>query len=241
MCVASIAWDAHPDWLLVAIGNRDEFHEREAAPLSAWDGNGILAGRDLRAGGTWLGVSDQGRFALVTNYRVPEGPQPGRPSRGALVTDLLEGKSPEGTAQMNPFNLVYADASTAQFLTNYPYECRTLEPGIYGMSNGAFDRPWPKTLQLNADLEAWLDSGTSDPKTLFTALMAESPEPGAVHEGEGPESVYAPVFIRHPVYGTRCSTVITIARDGRGRITERSYSPGGEPTRQVAIDFDWPT
>ena len=92
MCVAAIAWLAHPRWQMVAIGNRDEFHGRPTAPLAAW-GNGIAAGRDLEAGGTWLGVST-GRFGLVTNLRAPGYPRPGMASRGALVTDWLRGQAP---------------------------------------------------------------------------------------------------------------------------------------------------
>jgi uncharacterized protein with NRDE domain len=107
------------------------------------------------------------------------------------------------------------------------------------MSNGAFDRPWPKTLQLNAALDGWMTAGDASFDLLFAALRAETPGPGAAHEGEGPESVYAPVFIRNPVYGTRCSTVIAIARDGTGRIVERSFAPDGEATGEVALEFDW--
>ena len=89
MCVAAIAWDVHPDYMLIAIGNRDEFHDRPSAPLTRWDdGSGIVAGRDLQAGGTWMGVSDSGRFALLTNFRDPENFEPGRPSRGQLVQQV---------------------------------------------------------------------------------------------------------------------------------------------------------
>src|SRR5579864_7075567 len=112
MCVAAFAWQAHPRWLLVAIGNRDEFHERPAAPLARWGDGGIVAGRDLLSGGTWLGVSEAGRFGLVTNLRGHGGPEPDRASRGALVTDLLVGHghyADPATAPLqdfNPFNLI---------------------------------------------------------------------------------------------------------------------------------------
>jgi uncharacterized protein with NRDE domain len=132
MCVAAFAWQAHPRWRLVAIGNRDEYHERPAAPLARWDGGaGIIAGRDLRSGGTWLGVSEAGRFALVTNRRGYGEAAPDRASRGALVTDLLQGHGRYGDpivaplGEFNPFNLILADSAEARFLSNRPDEIRT--------------------------------------------------------------------------------------------------------------------
>lgn len=242
MCVASIAWDAHPHWLLVAIGNRDEFHKRPSAPLEAWDdGSGIIAGRDLRGGGTWLGVSEAGRFALVTNFRVPEGPQPGCPSRGALVTDLLTARRPSHIAEMNAFNLIYADHSGASFLSNYPEELALpLEPGIHGLSNGGFENVWPKTRQLNAALADWLEGDADVVAKLLDALRDEQPYPNEGAPESGPEPSYSPVFIRNPAYGTRCSTVLNIARSGIGSIIERRFDADGNDTGETALDFRWP-
>jgi uncharacterized protein with NRDE domain len=245
MCVATVAWDAHPDWLLVVAGNRDEYHARPAAPLSRWsDGSGIIAGTDLTGGGTWLGVTEAGRFALVTNYRVPGGSQPNRPSRGKLVTDLLGGIAPELLAEpidrMNAFNLILVDAGHASFLTNYPgAETRPLAPGIHGLSNGGFDVPWPKTLQLNQAVYDWLDSGSPDFALLMAALRDEKLAlPMA--PGKGPEPSFAPVFIHNPIYGTRCSTVLAIDRKGQGAIVERSFDAQGLVTGEVRVDFAWP-
>jgi len=242
MCVAAVAWNAHPDWLLVCAGNRDEFHARPAVPLSRWsDGSGIIAGTDLTGGGTWLGVTEAGRFALVTNYRVPEGPQPGRPSRGKLVTDLLTGRAPQNMEAMNPFNLVMVENGTASFLTNFPIlERRALSPGMHGLSNGGFDVPWPKTLEVQAAIERWMAAGEDDFSSLLHALRNECPGPAPAHPGQGPEPRFAPVFIGDAVYGTRCSTVIAIRHDGTGRIVERSYSEEGAATGEQAFDFKWP-
>lgn len=242
MCVASIAWDMHPHWLLVAIGNRDEFHERPSAPLAAWgDGSGILAGRDLRGGGTWLGVSEAGRFALVTNYRVPEGPQPGRPSRGALVTDLLTGQKPARVAEMNAFNLIFADRSGASFLSNHPEELALpLQPGVHGLSNGGFENVWPKTQKLNTSLAAWMQTGTRETASLFDALRDETLFAWQGAPEDGPEPSYSPLFIRNPVYGTRCSTVVTVARSGVGSIIERRFDSEGNAAGETALDFRWP-
>jgi len=242
MCVAALAWNAHPDWLLVAVGNRDEFHARPTAPLAHWnDGSGIIAGKDLLGGGTWLGLNEAGRFALLTNYRVPEGSRPDRPSRGKLVTDLLEGLEPEGVTQMNAFNLVEADHGEARFRTNYPrLEIRRLTRGIHGLSNGGFDVPWPKTAQLQQALAAWLEQSDADIAPLLASLRSDTPPAGTLPIGDGPEPQFAPIFIRNETYGTRCSTVLTIARDGRGLIHERSFSAAGEVTGDRTIAFRWP-
>ena len=131
MCVAAIAWQADPRWKLAVIGNRDEYHARPAAPLARWPDSSVLAGRDLQAGGTWLGVS-AGRFGLVTNLRVPGYPKPELASRGKLITDWLEGRSPVGIEAMNPFNLWLAGADTLRFVSNYPdSHAVELEPGIH--------------------------------------------------------------------------------------------------------------
>lgn len=250
MCVAAIAWDMHPDWLLVVAGNRDEFHARPAAPLARWtDGSGIIAGTDLTGGGTWLGVTEAldgeaGRFALVTNYRVPEGAQPGRPSRGILVTDLLKGAAPQDLAPamglMNPFNLILTDGGKASFLTNHPrVEVRALTPGIHGLSNGGFDVPWPKTLQVGQAISDWLQVGDPDLEPLLSALRDDRPAPAPQRAELGPEPRFAPVFIRNEVYGTRCSTVIAVDREGRGTIVERSFDPQGRASGERRETFAW--
>lgn len=242
MCVAALAWDAHPDWLLVAAGNRDEFHARPAAPLARWqDGSAIIAGTDLTGGGTWLGVQEDGRFALVTNFRVPEGPQPGRPSRGKLVTDLLQGREPDRIAAMNPFNVVHVDSGKAWFLTNHPaIERRPLEKGLHGLSNGGFDIPWPKTLQVRNAIAEWLSRDSKSPEALLAPLLERTPDPSRALPEDGPEPRFAPVFIEDPAYGTRCSTVVAVDRHGMGIILERRFDAHGNATGEVSLPFQWP-
>jgi uncharacterized protein with NRDE domain len=242
MCVAAIAWDIHPEFVLIAIGNRDEFHTRPSAPLAPWDdGSGIIAGRDLQAGGTWLGVSDAGRFALLTNFRDPENFRSGRPSRGQVVRQVLAGQRPQQMEKMNPFNLFYADGAAAWSLSNSAGLHRQLiTPGIKGLSNGPLERPWPKTRQLCGALGQWVDGQAGNPSALFDALREETPVPTEPMPHDGPQPAYAPVFIRNPDYGTRCSTVVLIGRNGDGRVIERSFDPDGKLTDEQDLAFDWP-
>ncbi len=235
MCVAAIAWRAHPRWHLVAIGNRDEFHARPAAALARWD-NGIFAGRDLEAGGTWLGVSPD-RFALVTNYRVDGYPKAHLTSRGALVTDWLLGKPPGDLAGMNPFHLFAVGPDGAAHLSNHPAPARTvLAPGIHGMSNGGFDDRWGKTLRLEAALESWLGRD-DDPDALFAPLTDRTRDSASDPFGPAPE--FSGIFIANPSYGTRCSTVVAIGRDGHATIAERRFGRDGEETGRTDIAFTW--
>ena len=238
MCVAALAWQAHPDWLLVAAANRDEYHERPTAPLARW-ADGTIAGQDLRAGGTWLGVSEAGRLALVTNFRVEGYPRPELATRGTLVSHWLrDGAVPDGQG-MNPFNLAVADRHAARVVTNWPGPAEhALAPGIHGLSNGAYERPWPKARRLCADLAGWLAHDARDLGALFTALRNEAPFPEDDPDG-GPEPAYSGVFIRDPAYGTRSSTVVAVAREGRGTIAERCFSPAGDVVGETQVQFVW--
>ncbi len=232
MCVAALAWQAHPDWPLVAIGNRDEYHARPTAALSRWADGRIVAGRDLQAGGTWLGVSE-GRFGLVTNLRVPGYPRPELASRGSLVTDWLRGNPPAATETMNPFNLWIADTGQLRFLTNHPEPLGLeLEPGIHGLSNGAHGDRWFKTARLEDALGAWLEA-PAKAEVLFAALRDETPE------SADPEDAYSSVFIRNPVYGTRCSTVVMVGAAGRGRVIEQRFGADGVVLGEDAVEFVW--
>ena len=247
MCVAALAWHAHPHWRLVAIGNRDEYHERPAAPLDRWhDADGVIAGQDLQSGGTWLGVSAD-RFVLVTNLRGYDLPNPDRASRGGLVTDLLGGGEVQTDAldAYNPFNLLLACGEKLTYLTNRPAPTRTTLPhGIYGLSNGSLDEPWPKTLHLKAALNDWLAVGTADPAPLFSALRSEILPDIGLHP-QAPSEVAiepaeTPPFISGETYGTRCSTVVLVDPDGAGRIIERRFDAAATPIGETQLVFAWP-
>lgn len=252
MCVLALAWKAHPRWQLVMMGNRDELHERPAAPLARWaQPDYLIAGRDLLSGGTWAGVSEQGRFAVVTNLRGYGTPQPNRVSRGSLVTHLLAGEGRYADADaadlvdFNPFNLIVADRDRAWFLSNRPEPVRSsLAPGLYGLSNGALDEPWPKTLRVKEMLLDWIVAGATRPPALLDGLGEDRlPDAGLApaSPSDAPlEPLLSPVFIRQPVYGTRCSTVVAIDVEGRGEIIERRYSADGAVMGETGLDFGWP-
>jgi uncharacterized protein with NRDE domain len=242
MCVLALAWQAHRRWRLVAAGNRDEFHARAALPLAHWDSPaGVIAGRDAVGGGTWLGVNEAGRFAVVTNLRGFGAPDPGKASRGALVTDMLNGAEAGDLEGYNPFNLITIDRARATYLTNRPQAVRMdLTPGMNGLSNGVRDALWPKTRQLLAGVSDWLAAGDEAIEPLFAALRDER-EPTDERAGQDErEPITSPVFIRNPVYGARCSTVVTVDRDGNGLIAERRFDAAGDLTGETRLAFRWP-
>lgn len=246
MCLALVALGAHERYALVVAANRDEFHARATAPANWWD-EGWLAGRDLAAGGTWLGVTRGGRWALITNVREPARHDPSAPSRGALVTGLLADSAPvpEGLGRIlgaatrhNGFNLVAGTARDAHWGSNRAEGTRALAPGVHGVSNATLDTPWPKVTRTRAAVAAWCARNDPDVEALFDlladrtlALDDELPATGIPLERE--RLLSAP-FIVGLDYGTRCSTVLAIRRDGEARFVERSFDPAGRST--VVID-----
>jgi uncharacterized protein with NRDE domain len=248
MCVLALAFEQHPRWRLVAAGNRDELHARPAAPLHRWTEPGhILAGQDLQSGGTWMGVSEAGRLAVVTNLRGFGPPAADSPSRGLLLRDLLAGEgryaqpSDADLEPFNPFNLIALADGEPQFASNRPtVDRRTLPAGLYGLSNGPLDAPWPKTERLKAHLTDWIAAATASPEALLQSLGDQEP-PGALTgpPSDAPEPPQTPIFVRNPVYGTRCSTVLAIDRDGQGVIIERRYDAHGQASGETELAFAW--
>ena len=245
MCVIALAWNAHPRWRLVLAGNRDEFHARPSAALARWPDADIIAGRDLQAGGTWLGVTPDGRCSVVTNVRNPRDPQLGL-SRGLLVTDYLTQCDDAAThatrlqsvaADYRPFNLLIFDAAQAFHIGNRPGpQAQAIRSGVHGLSNAELDTPWPKTRQLCERLQQWLDAKASGDRAddfcaLFTALADQHMAPDAELPNTGigleRERWLSSAFIPGASYGTRASTVVAIGHDGHGVIIERRFGPNG--------------
>lgn len=238
MCIVVLAWKVHPDYPLVVAANRDEFHHRPAE-AARWRGD-LLCGLDLAAGGTWLGVSGEGRFAAVTNFREPiEERTPGARSRGMLPLGFLEsGQTPgkwmrglvDEQEQYGGFNLLAADGDALWYMSNRGAKPRALEPGIHAVSNGLLDTVWPKTERARTLLERALAEGAALDDLL--ALLTDVDEP--VDEdlpdtgvGIAVERLVAPIFIRSAAYGTRCSTAMRQRTDGRFELAEQRYQPSG--------------
>ncbi|CAM5401878.1 NRDE family protein [Rhodanobacter lindaniclasticus] len=251
MCLIAFAWQVHPRWRLLLAGNRDEFHARPSAALARWDDAPLIAGRDLQAGGSWLGVSDAGRCAVVTNVRDPRDPQQGA-SRGLLIRDYLTGAEDATAhaarllrvaADYRPFNLLTFDAQAAFHLGNRPApQAQAVMPGVHGLSNADFNTPWPKTRALMQRLQRWIDDdGAADFTALFDALADETTAPDEQLPDTGVgielERRLSSAFIRGADYGTRASTVVAIDHDGVGVIAERRFGPQGRSLGQTMLRF----
>ncbi len=205
--------------------NRDEYHARPAAPLAC--DNGRIGGKDLRSGGMWLGVSEAARCAVVVNVTGQGEPDPAKQSRGALVADALDGKpDPKDLQDLNPFSLIVIDRDAARLLTNRPQsQTLPLSPGLHILSNGVAGAPWPRGDAVGIAMQSWLGNSNGAPETLFEMLADERGD--------------QPAFIRNPLYGTRCSTIVAVTSDGIGSITERSFGPDGTPGAEVSMRFAW--
>ncbi|TKK36070.1 hypothetical protein PspCFBP13528_02125 [Pseudomonas sp. CFBP13528] len=247
MCLIVFAWrPGHAQPLIVA-ANRDEFYARPSLPLAQWpDEPRVYAGRDQEAGGTWLGVNADGRFAALTNIRDPHQP-PSRKSRGELAARFLSGSLPidDYLADVNGRSIEYAGfnllVGTPDELWHYnanEAEPTRLKAGVYGLSNAGLDTPWPKLLKARAALADILDNPQpqalleilSDPQT---APFAELPDTGV---GLATESLLSSVFIASPSYGTRASTALIVNADGTRRMVERSFGPQGGRLGEVELN-----
>lgn len=250
MCLILVVWRVHPDYPWILAANRDETHDRPAAAAEWWaDEPQILAGRDLLAGGTWLGLNRSGAFAALTNFRgAPPRPAPA-PSRGEIVSGLLgrrhtveeELRTLERLGPYyNGFNLLFSDGERLGVHESERRAGRVLAPGIYGLSNHLLDTPWPKVLKAKSRLAVALEDL---PRTQRILDLLRDEEPAA--EEELPrtgvslewERLLSSAFIRSAEYGTRCSTVITRSRTGTIEFGEWSWDRAGAPTGNVAWRF----
>ncbi len=266
MCLVAVAIDQSRRFPLVIAANRDEFFRRASARLGWWSpGPGlpdILGGRDLEAGGTWLGLTAAGRLALLTNVRNPSRVDPNAPSRGDIVTRWLAGDTTTDRFWMrtalsghNGFNLIAADFHSGEcfWASNEDSHPQRLERGLYGLSNASLDTPWPKVTQLKArvaEATDGCDSVDTLASQLFDALAdrhvaddTQLPSTGVSREWE---RVLSPAFIRSTDhgYGTRCSTLVITERINKRLVThvlERTFSPtGGMALLRRATLKNWP-
>lgn len=251
MCLIAFAWNTHPRWRLVLLGNRDEMHARPTAPLARWPGKPILlAGKDLEAGGTWMGLGEHGRAAVVTNVRDPAWPADGR-SRGYLVRDFLQGQASARehgeallaeAASYRPFNLLLFDETEAVYLGNHPApHLEIAPPGVHGLSNADFNTPWPKTARIKERLQSWVDQADDDLAPLWPALADAETWPDEMLPDTGVgielERMLSAAFIRGERYGTRASTLLAINRDGSAAISERRFGPRGVAEGETTLEL----
>ncbi len=246
MCVISLALGLHTRWPVLLAGNRDEFHARPTAALARWSEpqwQHIIAGRDLQAGGSWLGLSEQGRLAVVTNIRCMDPPLTDAPSRGALVTSMLDGSGLDGSGantnicaqdlnHYNPFHLLHVDAhGVGRHMTNRPEgEITPLCNGLFSFANEAKSDICARRDSLHQQVEAFIRNGSDNPGTLLNILrQKQSNIPGA-----------RPNFLVGSGYGTRATTLIMIERDGTGLMIELSFAAMGRFQEERRVHFRWP-
>lgn len=248
MCLIALAWKAHPDFPLVVAANRDEWRRRPAAPAGWWnDRPDLLAGRDLEAGGTWLGITRSGRFCAVTNFRDPSEKRTTARSRGGLVVDFLAGSDSPAAycaslarrlADYNGFNLVAGDGDALFYFGSREAKARAVEPGVHALSNHLLDEPWPKVRRAREAMRRALPGGD---EPLFAMLSDTTP--GSDDElpdtgvGLAWERRLSPALITGKDYGTRASTVLRIAAGGQVRFEERTRDATGTVTNRAAEVF----
>jgi uncharacterized protein with NRDE domain len=240
MCLIVLAWKADARYALLLGANRDEFHQRASAPAGYWrDSPQVLGGRDLKAGGTWLGVTRDGRYAAVTNFRDPRLQRNHVRTRGELAAAFLTGQdSPAAYAEAayalrsvyNPFNLLVGNRSACWFVGSRDAGPRELGPGLHGLSNASLDTPWPKVVRSRQMLERVLEERSPE-EALLAGLRdrSEAPDAALPDTGIGLElerHLSAP-FIVGDQYGTRASTVLALRTDGSIRLIEQGYGPNG--------------
>lgn len=255
MCLLVLAWQAHPRYSLVVAANRDEFHERPTEAMGRWqDPDDFIAGRDLRAGGTWLALDRARRFGVVTNFRELQKPSPDAPSRGNLIPNYL--RNPHGPDQylehLRPtapaysgFNLLLSDRESLWYASNRADQfARRLSPGIYGLSNEYLDTPWPKLQRVRRRFDPLIrQPGPVSTEELF-AILSDPTQAGVAEELPGTglprewEQLLSSPFVRNENYGTRCSTLVLQEPSGRVTLMERRFDRSGHSLGETAFELD---
>ncbi|MFM2287393.1 MAG: hypothetical protein RL684_536 [Pseudomonadota bacterium] len=250
MCLIAIAWRVDARYPVVLAANRDEFHARPTAPMHWWQGEPpLLAGRDLQAGGTWLGALRGGRFAALTNYRDPALQRDDAPSRGLLVPALLREPAPLAQALeaavlaargANPYNLLAGEGDSLLYYSSMTGRSQSLGPGLHLLSNHLLGTPWPKLRRVQAGMPAAVRAlpAVQELKSLFTdATLApdgQLPRTGVRLELE---RMLSAIHIRSPAYGTRCTTVGLCDAGGRWQWHEWRYGADGESAGQGEFGY----
>lgn len=249
MCLVVLAFDSDPEHPLIVAANRDEFHVRPSRDADWWpDEPDILGGRDLQAGGTWLALHRDGRFATVTNYRDADASRTAFRSRGHLVTEFLNSnlapidylQTIDGSAYAG-FNLLVSDANTLAYLSNRAAGPRVLPAGVYGLSNATLDTPWEKVARSKLCLGKLIENAAINDSALLRLL--DDRDKGPVDEVKSDRLAFATAhaitapFIVLPDYGTRCSTIVRVDRGGAWTLLERRFNANGDNTGESQYSF----
>ncbi|SFL72129.1 NRDE family protein [Salibacterium qingdaonense] len=251
MCLIGIGYRIHPDYPLIVAANRDEFFDRPAASLHSWPDSPIIAGKDLQQGGTWMGVTKSGRFAVVTNVRDP-GETKAPKSRGEIVKSFLETDYPDrffeslqqNRHQYGGYNVAGGGPDGVYYATNQTSDKKiALTPGIYGLSNAFLNTPWPKVEKIKADFYRLLNtSGASIGTGDFFNMLSNSEEADArrlpdTGVGQTLEKKLSPLFIKMEGYGTRSQTVFMLSKQGNAVLEEKTYLEDAELSEHTR--FEW--
>ena len=237
MCLIVFANNLIEDYKLVFAANRDEFYERPSEQVEFWsEYPDLLAGKDLKAGGTWMGITKQGRFAAITNFRDLKNHKNDAPSRGNLTVDFLNNDiSPEEyynklkptLNNFNGFNLLLGNVDQLYYFSNKTEDIQKLEPGIHGISNAILDTPWPKVEKSKIQLQRLIEYKKIHPWEILNILddtsSAKDEELPDTGVGLELERVLSPIFIKSEKYGTRSSTIVTVDKQNNVRFVEKTY------------------
>ena len=253
MCILFIAVNQHPDYPLIVAANRDEFFERPTQASAFWrDYPYLLAGKDLRAGGTWMGINRRGKLAALTNIRDPERIDPDALSRGELVSHYLQG-SPDSESYLsrlsdegdnyNGFNLLFGDWSNLYVFNNHTLQSEKLTTGVYGLSNASLNTPWPKILHGMAQLTQYCqDPHKLESEQLFALLKNQTKAPDNTLPQTGVpidwERKLSSIFIKSPEYGTRSSTLLLVDKYQHVTWQERTFNNEAQCVAKNSYDFD---
>ncbi|MGH8730020.1 MAG: NRDE family protein [Burkholderiales bacterium] len=252
MCLLVFAIDCHPKYQLILAANRDEFYERQTAQAHWWNESPrIFSGRDVLRGGTWLGVSEAGRIAAVTNFRQGYRVNSEARSRGLLVTDFLRRSDAplhyfeevkREALHYDGFNLIAGDAQGFFCFSNRGDGVTKITAGVHALSNHLLDTPWPKLIRSRQAFAAAVDRNDSELINQLFAVLAdrsqaedhELPDTGISKEWE---KQLSSTFIALDNYGTRSSTVVLIGHDDTVIFEERNFDRAGNAENVVRQQF----